>query len=675
MTTIASLHRWTLLGTGALGTMGVMGGSSTLIGLGLANLAALAFAGRDLHDEARSPTRRWLVHGTTVILLVVAVILFRRLQVDSVFIVLMLGVTNRALLRASSRDDLLVVGGSTVLLTAATVVTSGLGFALLLVSAVPCAAAALWTSTMLAGAEHSPSDLARLRTRRAPGGLGFIAVSSLLLTVVGFGVSTLLPRYRFTPFLAAGALARLSGASDTMQLTNDGAPDREDGAAVMHVVPIDGADRGSLEGLYARVHALDEFDGKTWRARTGGHFTPQDGMEAALAGKPKARISKPREVRSGVHFSVPVLGRRVPWAVSGPSLHYDASGSMVVDGIAGRTLDYVAGIDVPLAPPRVPPTFRAATSSVVRFVPPDLDPRIVALGRELTAGARDDDERIQRVLSHFSRGFVYSTDPAEGTAEDPLVRFLFESRTGHCELYAGAAAVLLRVAGVDARVASGYYLGHWNDVAEFLTFSQGDAHAWVEVRAAGGDWRWVDATPEDLRRGERAQSVLRRFQDWYDAASALWYSNVVDFDAKRQQSFYLNASRALDERLRQWRSDRSGGGSGGGWTSILGGAGRAVPAPAIAGLVALGLVAAALWARQRRTTAALGQRLRAALGATRTEAGLPLGVLADRAKVAEAGAAVQLYERLRFAPRGEQPPRAEVIRAIASLERARKRTA
>lgn len=669
MSTIAGLHKRTLLGTAGLGTVGVVGGSGALLAAGAATLGALAFAALELHSPERSTTRRWLVHGITVVVLLLALLSARSLQVDSVFVILMLGVANRALLRTSSRDDLLIVGGATVLLTAATVVTSGLGFALLLMVSIPCAAAALWTSTMLAGAEHAPSEHARLRSRRTPAGLARIALGSLVLTLAGFGVSTVLPRYRFTPFLGAGALARFPGSSDSMQMSNDGAPDREDGAVVLHVVPQDGVEGGALQGLYARQFALDELEGQVWRSRTGGHFPARQGMDAALVGRPKVRIAKARESRGGTHVALPVLGRTRPWAVSGQGVHYDASGTVVVDGMKGRTFDYVAGVDVPLSPPLLGASAEARTSSVVRALPSDLDPRVVALGRQLVAGAVDDDDKVRRVLAHFSRGFSYTTEPLTGDAPDPLVRFLFESKRGHCELYAGAVAVLLRVADIDARVASGYYGGHWNDVGEFLTFSQGDAHAWVEVRTAGSDWRWVDATPEDLRGSPQSGSaLLRRVRDWYDAASALWFNEVVDYDARRQQAFYMGLARALDDQLRAWRQGDAVSGTGA-LARLVAGEGRET-SPLLA-LPALLLIAVGggLWGRHQRTTAALGRRLRGALGARAEDRGVPLGVLASRAGRPEAAAAVHLYERLRFGADDQRPPRAEVMAAIRALER------
>lgn len=672
MTTVAALHRRTLIGTATLGTLGIVGGSPTLITAGAITLGLLVVAARGLHAAARTVGRRWAVHGATVLVLLWALASLRTLQIDAVFVILMAGVCNRALLRASSRDDLLIVGGAAVLLIAATVVTSGLAFALILLAAVPTTAAALWTSTILAGAEHAPAELSRLAARPAPRGLVPLGVGAVLLTLAGFGVSTLLPRYRFTPFLSAGAFAALSGSSDTMELSNDGAPDPSDGEAALFVEPEAGVDQGMLTGLYARLYALDTFDGRTWTARTGGHFPPIFSLDKAPEGKPMVQVSRPHTSRSAPHAPVAVLGRTAPWAAMRSGVHYDASGTLVVDRSAGRAVEYRVAIGEPLPPPKLSPGMAAREAEVLRHVPDTVDPRIIALGRSLVEGATTDEEKVARVLRHFVSGFRYSTAPLEGTAADPLVRFLFESKEGHCELYAGAVALLLRVAGLEARVASGYYLGRWNDVAGFLSFSQGDAHAWVEVRTAAG-WQWVDATPEDLRSA-REESVGRMLRDWYEAASALWFDNVVDYDARRQQAFYMELSRRLDEQVRAWRRSPSAG------LSALGGvledAGRETSPVLLVPVLLAALGLGGLVLARRHTMEGLGLRLRRALGGERQPA-TPLGVLVERLSAAEgrheAERALGLYERRRYAPEAERPSLTDVARAVGQLEAARRR--
>ncbi|MEI4271009.1 DUF3488 and transglutaminase-like domain-containing protein [Klenkia sp. LSe6-5] len=127
---------------------------------------------------------------------------------------------------------------------------------------------------------------------------------------------------------------------------------------------------------------------------------------------------------------------------------------------------------------------------------PDLDPRVQTLVGQLTVGARTPDERVRAVfdfLTDRANGFVYSLSTSPGTTGDDLADFL-ERRRGYCEQYAGAMAVLVRAAGVPARVVLGYTPGQLQpDGSRVVT--TGDAHAWVEVFYADLGWVPFDPTP------------------------------------------------------------------------------------------------------------------------------------------------------------------------------------
>src|SRR3954471_20908057 len=127
---------------------------------------------------------------------------------------------------------------------------------------------------------------------------------------------------------------------------------------------------------------------------------------------------------------------------------------------------------------------------------PALDPRITDLVTELTAGVNTPYEKARRIhayLSDRSNGFVYSLSTQPGTSGDDLVDFLRLKR-GYCEQYAGAMAVLVRAAGVPARVALGYTPGTRQADGTRLITSD-DAHAWVEVYFQDLGWVPFDPTP------------------------------------------------------------------------------------------------------------------------------------------------------------------------------------
>lgn len=658
MITVAKLHRRALLGTAILGTLGVISGSPVLLAAGSATLAALLFAGRDLHATERGSVRRWGVHLLTVLLVAVSILEVSRIGIDAIFLILMAGLLNRVLLRNGQRDDFLIIGASAVLIAAATLVSSGVSFAVLLMLFVPAVVLALWSSMILGASERDPGQRQQMLSRSAPrGGLG-IALSGLLATALCFGLVAALPRYRFVSFLGAGAFASLPGASDRMTLDVGGLGDMDDETVILRVTPGEGATRGDLDGLYARLYALEDFDGKTWTsADTGSHLTWRPAK--VKDERPRAKLALSRLTRGKTHHPVALLGTDEPWAVENARIHVDTGGTAVIDRLTGRSFDYETIVGRQMTWQKDRP------SEASLAVPEELHPKVRELGQQLAEGKRTDQEKIDAVLRHFSRGFSYSLEPLQGEHEDPLTRFLFEAKRGHCELYAGAVAILLRVGGVPARVVTGYYRGRWNPIADYLAFAQGDAHAWVEVWTEGKGWRWIDATPPDLR-ARRSQTALQLLRDWYDAIDGLWFEHVVDFDAAKQMRYYAAISRRIDALTDRFGELSFGGGS----LQVRGGSGALGLVLAVASVPAL---IAGIWAlRRRRDPVWLGKRLRRLLE-ERPGENAPLERLVERSRDVElATRAAAAYQALRFGPPGAAR-RGEAAALIDALARARRR--
>ncbi|TML99200.1 MAG: transglutaminase domain-containing protein [Actinobacteria bacterium] len=120
--------------------------------------------------------------------------------------------------------------------------------------------------------------------------------------------------------------------------------------------------------------------------------------------------------------------------------------------------------------------------------------RVDALARRLRAGARTPIEYVRAVQRHLQQGFAYDESPPQRSA--PLAAFLLRDRRGYCQQFSGAMAMLLRMGGVPARVATGFTPGivdqaHGGD----YVVRDIDAHSWVEAFFPGIGWVTFDPTP------------------------------------------------------------------------------------------------------------------------------------------------------------------------------------
>jgi hypothetical protein len=115
------------------------------------------------------------------------------------------------------------------------------------------------------------------------------------------------------------------------------------------------------------------------------------------------------------------------------------------------------------------------------------------LAMRLRAGAATPYAYLENILHYLARGFTYDQTPTPGRY--PLLNFLFKTRTGYCQQFAGSMALLLRMGGVPARVAAGFTTGVYDARTHAYTVSDLDAHTWVEAWFAGYGWVTFDPTP------------------------------------------------------------------------------------------------------------------------------------------------------------------------------------
>jgi hypothetical protein len=142
-------------------------------------------------------------------------------------------------------------------------------------------------------------------------------------------------------------------------------------------------------------------------------------------------------------------------------------------------------------------------------LPSDRSSQLFDLGRswrDTVSSSSPDTEIVQRALDYFkNNGFTYTLTPGAMDPQAPLEDFFFNKRKGFCEHYAAAFTLLMRAAGIPARMVLGYLGGEYNTAGGYLVVRQADAHAWTEVWLEDKGWQRVDPTaavsPERIEYG------------------------------------------------------------------------------------------------------------------------------------------------------------------------------
>jgi transglutaminase-like putative cysteine protease len=116
------------------------------------------------------------------------------------------------------------------------------------------------------------------------------------------------------------------------------------------------------------------------------------------------------------------------------------------------------------------------------------------LNASIIDGATDPYRIALAVEAYLRARYTYSLTPPATDYLSPYAAFLFKTRTGYCQHFAGAMALLLRFNGIPARVAVGFATGEQIDAGIYIV-TRNDAHAWVEAYFPGAGWVPFDPTP------------------------------------------------------------------------------------------------------------------------------------------------------------------------------------
>jgi len=196
--------------------------------------------------------------------------------------------------------------------------------------------------------------------------------------------------------------------------------------------------------------------------------------------------------------------------------------------------------------------------------PENSNPKTIAFGKQLAAQYQNPEDIVEHVLRMFrEQEYTYTLSPPL-LRGDVVDQFLFESRRGFCEHFAGSFALLMRAAGIPSRIVTGYQGGEFNDVGNYLIVRQSDAHAWTEIWLKGKGWVRIDPTaavsPSRIERGidDALSDELSSFRianknplfgtllyRW-DNLQHSWNDWVVNYDEKKQRRFLNDLNLGID---------------------------------------------------------------------------------------------------------------------------------
>jgi transglutaminase-like putative cysteine protease len=269
------------------------------------------------------------------------------------------------------------------------------------------------------------------------------------------------------------------------------------------------------EPFYLRQEVLETYTGTAWIQSDPSNATSRTIQPGGFTGRPAVSSDHTADdtYTAKIHIEqaagAPPLFY-LPQTLSGADggWRWDTSTQLVVGNVS-RNLTYTEQVEQPrptaaqlgASDPSIDPEAQRDLQ-----LPSNMPSVVATLVNGITSGAPTAYARALSIFNFFAdpaNNFVYSLNTKVGDSGNDLVDFL-NNRVGYCQQYAAAMGVMLRLAGVPARVVLGYTHPAADKNGQFQVTTN-DAHAWVEAYFGGIGWVPFDPTP--LTGSDTARSV------------------------------------------------------------------------------------------------------------------------------------------------------------------------
>jgi hypothetical protein len=122
-------------------------------------------------------------------------------------------------------------------------------------------------------------------------------------------------------------------------------------------------------------------------------------------------------------------------------------------------------------------------------LPKNLDPRIAAFSRQLTAGSSTMYDKVVALENYLRTSFKYDVNVHFPPGQEGVSWFLFQSdHRGFCNYFATSMAIMARSLGIPARMVSGYTNGQLDAKHHDQVIHGTEAHSWTQIYFAGYGW-------------------------------------------------------------------------------------------------------------------------------------------------------------------------------------------
>lgn len=306
--------------------------------------------------------------------------------------------------------------------------------------------------------------------------------------------------------------------------------------------------------LYWRGPVFGDYDGRSWTALRARSF-PLSPVNVQAKGAP-LRYQVTMEAngqRSLLALDLPRMAPQLPEHAARITNDLDIVTRQPV--VQRLRYDAVSYLDYSLQADAAPDSLQDWLA-----LPAGYNPQTLEFASRLRQQYGEDGALVNAVLRFFrEQNFRYTLEPPP-LGKQAVDDFLFSTRAGFCEHYSSTFTVLMRAAGIPARVVTGYQGGEINPVDGYMTVRQSDAHAWSEVWLKGRGWVRVDPTaavaPNRIERNldsaippsmlgglvglninEHAWlAALKNLRLRWDAVNNAWNQWVLDYTPARQRS-------------------------------------------------------------------------------------------------------------------------------------------